>query len=198
MSEYQFVEKPLLNQLASINWTVIEQPAGIPTDPAKSLRTSFREVVIKSEFVKAVNVFNLHEGKAWLTLEQLEGLYDDFTNFGVRSLLENNQQFNERLNKWQVDENVITGEQNPVVKIIDFDNWQANSFVAINQYRLDTPGGVKECIIPDIVLLVNGLPLVVIECKDVNSFTSDPMHQAVEQLRRYAVMPICVSQKDRS
>jgi type I restriction enzyme R subunit len=186
MSEYQFVEKPLLNQLASMDWTVIEQPAGIPTDPTKSLRTSFREVVIKSEFIKAVNAINLHEGKSWLTPEQLEGLYEDFTNFGVRSLLENNQQFIERLNKWQVDENVITGEQNPVVKIIDFDNWKANSFVAINQYRLDTPGGVKECIIPDIVLLVNGLPLVVIECKDVNSFTSDPMHQAIEQLRRYA------------
>lgn len=186
MSEYQFVEKPLLNQLASMNWTVIDQPAGIPTDPAKSLRTSFREVVIKSEFIKAVNAINVHKGKAWLTPEQLEGLYEDFTNFGVRSLLENNQQFIERLNKWQVDENVVTGEQNPVVKIIDFDNWDANSFVAINQYRLDTPGGVKECIIPDIVLLVNGLPLVVIECKDVNSFTSDPMHQAVEQLRRYA------------
>ena len=186
MSEYQFVEKPLLNQLASMNWTIVEQPTGIPTDPAKSLRTNFREVVIKSEFIKAVNAINLHESEAWLTPEQLEGLYEDFTNFGVRSLLENNQQFIERLNKWQVDENVITGEQNPVVKIIDFDNWDANSFVAINQYRLDTPGGVKECIIPDIVLLVNGLPLVVIECKDVNSFTSDPMHQAVEQLRRYA------------
>lgn len=186
MSEYQFVEKPLLNQLASMDWKVIEQPSGIPTDPAKSLRTSFREVVIKSEFIKSVNAINLYEGKVWLTPEQLEGLYEDFTNFGVRSLLENNQQFIERLNKWQVDENMVTGEQNPVVKIIDFDNWQANSFVAINQYRLDTPGGVKECIIPDIVLLVNGLPLVVIECKDVNSFTSDPMHQAVEQLRRYA------------
>lgn len=186
VSEYQFVEKPLLNQLASMGWTVIDQPFGIPTDPAKSLRTSFREVVIKSEFIKSVDLINLHEGKPWLTPEQLEGLYEDFTNFGVRSLLENNQEFINRLTKWQVDENVITGESNPVVKIIDFDNWQDNSFIAINQYRLDTPGGVKEFIIPDIVLLVNGMPLVVIECKDVNSHTSDPMHQAVEQLRRYA------------
>jgi type I restriction enzyme R subunit len=87
VSEYQFVEKPLLNQLSSMDWTVVEQPAGIPTDPAKSLRSSFREVVIKSEFIKSVNAINLHEGKAWLTPEQLEGLYEDFTNFGVRSLL---------------------------------------------------------------------------------------------------------------
>lgn len=186
MSEYLFVEKPLLNQLASMNWTVIDQPSGIPTDPTKSLRVSFREVVIKAEFIKSVSAINLHDGKPWLTTEQLEGLYEDFTDFGVRDLLENNQEFSNRLAKWQVDENVITGEQNPVVKIIDFENWQANSFIAINQYRLDTPGGVKEFIIPDIVLLVNGMPLVVIECKDVNSFTSDPIHQAIEQLRRYA------------
>lgn len=186
MSEYQFVEKPLLNQLASMGWKVVDQASGIPSDPAKSLRASFREVVIKSEFTQAVHAINLHDGKPWLTAEQLEDLYDDFTDFGVRSLLENNQQCIERLTKWQVDENTVTGEQNPVVNIIDFDHWQANRFVAINQYRLDTPGGVKECIIPDIVLLVNGLPLVVIECKDVNSFTSDSMYQAIEQLRRYA------------
>jgi type I restriction enzyme R subunit len=186
VSEYQFVEKPLLNQLSTMGWQVVEQPSGIPKDPAKSLRTSFREIVIKSQFIDAVSQLNTIDGQCWLTDEQLDGLYDDFTNFGARSLIENNQEFMQRLKKWQVDENVVTGEQSPTVKIIDVDDWQANRFVAINQYRIDTPGGVKECIIPDVVLLVNGMPLVVIECKDVNSFTSEPMHQAIEQLRRYA------------
>lgn len=186
MSEYEFVEKPLLNQLASMGWQVVEQGAGIPQKPANSLRTGFREIVIKGEFIKAVSDINVHDGKPWLTPHQLEELYEDVTHFGVRSLLESNQEFISRLSKWQVDENQETGEQNPVVKIIDFENWQANQFVAINQYRIDTPGGVKDYIIPDIVLCVNGLPLVVIECKDVNSFTSDPMFEAIEQLRRYA------------
>lgn len=188
MSEYKFVEKPLLNQLANMGWTVYEQGAGVPKDPAKSLRSSFREVVAESEFKKCVKAINLHKGKPWLTDEQLDGLYEDFTDYGERSLLENNQEFINRLNKWQVDENVVTGDQNPVVKIIDFDNWNANSFIAINQYRVDTPGGVKSCIIPDVVLLVNGMPMVVIECKDVNRHTSDPMHQAIDQMLRYADM----------
>ena len=48
MSEYKFVEIPLLNQLGSMGWQVIEQASGIPSDPAKSLR-SFREVVIKKK-----------------------------------------------------------------------------------------------------------------------------------------------------
>jgi type I restriction enzyme R subunit len=187
MSEYQFVEKPLLNQLSAMGWRVIEHPSSvIPTDPTISLRTHFKENVIKREFISSVSLLNTIDDQCWLTDEQLENLYDDFTNFGVRSLLENNQEFMDRIKKWQVDENVVTGEQSPTVTIIDFDNWKANSFIAINQYRIDTPGGVKVCIIPDVVLLVNGMPLVVIECKDVNSFTSDPMHQAIEQLRRYA------------
>ncbi|WP_394225953.1 type I restriction endonuclease subunit R [Pseudoalteromonas spongiae] len=187
MSEYQFVEKPLLNQLAAMGWQVIEHSSSvIPKDPSISYRKHFRECVIQREFTKAISTLNIIDGQCWLTDAQIDGLYEDFTDFGVKSLLENNQEFMERIKKWQVDENTVTGEQNPTVKIIDFDNWKANRFVAINQFRIDTPAGVKECIIPDVVLFVNGLPLVVIECKDVNSFTSDPMNQAIEQLRRYA------------
>jgi len=187
MSEYQFVEKPLLTQLSSMGWQVHEQSAGIPKDPTLSLRTSFREVLLKDEFIKSVNAINhLGNGQPWLTDNQLESLFDDFTNFNTTNLLEANETFIERLYKWQVDVNELTGEQYPVVKIIDFDDWQANSFIAINQFRIDTPGGVKDFIIPDVVLFVNGLPLVVIECKDINSFTSDAMGEGITQLRRYA------------
>lgn len=44
MSEYLHVEKPVLDQLAALGWKVTDQGQGfIPTDPAKSLRTTFRE-----------------------------------------------------------------------------------------------------------------------------------------------------------
>lgn len=186
MSEYAFVEKPLLEQLRKMKWNIIEHGPGIPQNPKISLRSNFREVVLKSEFIKMVNEINLEDKKPWLNETQLEGIYEDFCSFGKNNLLESNQEFIDRLYKWQVDENSITGEQDPTVKIIDFDNWENNSFIAINQFRVDTPGGVKDYIIPDVVLFVNGLPLVVIECKDVNRYTSDPMHEAIEQLRRYA------------
>ena len=136
MSESQFLENPFLNQRASMDWTVVKQPLDISTVPSKSLRSIYPEVLIKSEFIKAVNKTNLHLGRSWLTPERLEILYAVLTNFDLHSLLENNQKFIERLNKWQEDENTVAGEQGPVVEIIDFDNWDANSFVAINQ-RLD-------------------------------------------------------------
>ena len=36
------------------------------------------------------------------------------------------------------------------------------------------------------MLFVNGLPLVVIECKDANDFTANPMYEAFQQLMRYS------------
>ena len=187
MSEYQFVERPLLTQLESMNWTVIDQGAGIPKDPSTSLRSDFRQWLLKDVFLRTVRDINQTEdNETWLTDPQLEQLYADFLDFDTQKLLQANEECLSRLFKWQVDKNAVTGEIDPVVKIIDFDNWQANEFIAINQFRIDTPGGVKECIIPDVVLFVNGLPLVVIECKEANGYASDPMHEAIEQLRRYA------------
>lgn len=54
MSEYQFVEKPLLTQLDSMGWHIIDQGEGVPKNPAASLRNSFREVVLKEIFSKSV------------------------------------------------------------------------------------------------------------------------------------------------
>jgi len=187
VSEYQFVERPLLTQLASMGWSVIDQGAGIPKDPTKSLRSDFRQWLLKDVFCRTVHRINKTDSdESWLTDSQLNQLFEDFTDFGTQKLLPANEECLSRLFKWQVDENTVTGEIDPVVKIIDFDNWEANEFIAINQFRIETPGGVKEFIIPDVVLFVNGLPLVVIECKEANGYESDPMHEAIEQLRRYA------------
>lgn len=169
-----------------MGWRVQLHDGGIPQDPAKSLRTDFTERVIRSEFIQAVAAINQHNGETWLSEAQLEHLYQDFCDFGEKSLVANNEEFIERLYKWQIDENKATGEQNPLVKIIDFDNWQANRFVAINQFRVDTPGHSKKYIIPDIVLFVNGLPLVVVECKDFSPSVTEPMYAAIEQLCHYA------------
>ena len=43
---------------------------------------------------------------------------------------------------------------------------ERNEFLAINQFRVDEPGGqAHKFVVPDVVLFVNGIPLVVIECK---------------------------------
>ena len=187
MSEYLHVEKSFLDQLAALGWTVIDQGHGlIPSDPSKSLRTGFREVLLPEVFRSAVSALNrTADGKPWLTSRQLDDLRDQLLRQPSRTLLEANEAVQALLFKAQVDVNEATGESQPVVRLIDFAHPERNVFHAINQFRIDTPGGAKTCIIPDIVLFVNGIPLVVIEAKIGDANTANPMYEAGEQLLRY-------------
>lgn len=192
MSERSFVEKPFLDQLASLGWNVVDQGTGVPTDPAKSLRTSFREVILPGIFRESLHSINRTnstgngQDQPWLTDKQISDLADELLNQPAKSLVEANEAVLKLLYRAQVDANEVTGEQYPNVKLIDFDHPERNHFLAINQFRIDTPGATKEFIIPDIVLFVNGMPLVVIEAKDANDFTANPMHEAFQQLMRYS------------
>lgn len=187
MSEYLHVEKPFLDQLAALGWQVIDQGQGfIPSDPAASKRGSFREWLLPEVFRAAVRDINrITDGTAWLTDRQLDDLRDQILRQPNRTLLEGNEAVQALFLKAQVDRNEVTGESDPVVSLIDFAHPERNVFHAINQFRIDTPGCVKQCIIPDIVLFVNGIPLVVVEAKIGDATTANPMHAAFEQLLRY-------------
>ncbi len=187
MSEYLYVEKPFLDQLGGLGWKVIDQGQGIiPSEPAASLRSSFRECILPEVFRSAVRSINLTEdGKPWLTDRQLEDLRDQILRQPHHRLLEANEAVQGLFFKAQVDVNEITREADPVVSLIDFVHPERNQFHAINQFRIDTPGCVKSFIIPDIVLFVNGMPLVVVEAKIGDQNTANPMHAAFEQLMRY-------------
>jgi type I restriction enzyme, R subunit len=72
-----------------------------------------------------------------------------------------------------------------VVQFIDWEHPERNDFLVVNQFRVDEPGGQgHRYIAPDLVLFVNGIPLVVIEAKSPG--VVEPMVKAIRQLRRYA------------
>lgn len=185
MSEYTEVEQPFLQQLATLGWQVIDQGREIPSDPVTSLRTNFRQWLLPEVFNKAVAALNTHAGKSWLTPKQLQDLQEQLLRQPNKTLLEANEAVQKLLFKAQVDANELTGESDPVVRLIDFDTPSNNHFLAINQFRVDTPGCVKQFIIPDLVLFVNGIPLVVVECKKGGPTCANPMQEAFIQLQRY-------------
>ena len=186
MSEYSEVEQPFLHQLFAQGWTVIDQGTGVPQDAALSLRANFREWLLPRVFDEAVRRINtLPDGLPWLTDRQLEDLRSQLLRQPNRTLLEANEAVQALLIKAQVDVNELTGESDPVVRLIDFHTPENNQFHAINQFRIDTPGCVRGCIIPDIVLFVNGIPLAVVECKKGSQTCANPMQEAFVQLQRY-------------
>ncbi|AMC35574.1 type I restriction endonuclease subunit R [Janthinobacterium sp. B9-8] len=67
------------------------------------------------------------------------------------------------------------------VRLIDFAVASQNEFLAVNQYTLK---GVKQPRRPDIILFVNGLPLVLLELKNPTDKNAD-IYKAFEQIQTY-------------
>jgi len=187
MAEYTNVEKPFLDKLRQLNWKVIDQGFGIPQEPSKSLRENFKEVLLTRVFKESIKAINkTTDGREWLTETQLNDILQEVQNFAGKTLHEANKEMHRMMLKGtSVSKNELTGEQNPTVRLVDFRNWDRNSFVAINQFRINTPGSTKTMIIPDIVLFLNGIPVVVVEAKDDDE-NAEPLSEAFLQISRYA------------
>ena len=73
-----------------MGWTVVDHGHNvIPTDPAASLRTSFRELVLPTVFREALRSINLTaDGESWLPDRQLNDLRDQMFRHPNRTLLE--------------------------------------------------------------------------------------------------------------
>jgi type I restriction enzyme R subunit len=71
------------------------------------------------------------------------------------------------------------------VRFVDFDSdpLANNRFIAVCQFKVRIIG-TEHHIIPDIVLFVNGLPVVVIECKSPK--VKDAVPEAIDQILRYS------------
>ena len=183
MSEYKNVEKPFLEKLRAIGWEVIDHGGGAehPTDPTISRRTSFNELGVFDHFREWVGRLN-----PWASEAQLRKGFDILTTQTGKLIEANKYVFNKLHDGLALvgERNAVSGDADPVLKLVDFKHPENNGFLAINQFQLDTPGMAKSYIVPDIVCLVNGLPWVVIECKDEN--VAEPLSDAWEQIRRYS------------
>lgn len=180
MSEYLEVEKPLLDQLSTLGWSVIDQGEGVPSDPAISLRTAFTQHFLPEVLQESIKRLN-----PWLSQPLVEQWADRATKLEAgKSLIERNEEAFAWLTKSLLMEtDPVTKESKPV-RLIDFDNPANNSFHAINQFKIDRPGQLKG-IRPDVVLFINGLAVVVIEAKHPLACES-PVDEAIEQIRRYS------------
>lgn len=185
LDERTHVEEPLLEQLRGLGW---QKGAGddrhevlallMQQSPAQSFRTSFAEVILLPKLRTALRKIN-----PFLTEGQVEEVVRKISTFDKNSLLENNQQvLHYLLENTTVSQNEQTGELSPTVRYLDFDNLENNVFTAISQFKVAIPG-TDHHIIPDVVLFVNGLPVVVVEAK--SSKVKEPIPEAIDQLQRY-------------
>jgi type I restriction enzyme R subunit len=195
LDEEHQVENSFLAQLKRLGWEIYRQNKEDAEDTkeitgfnkdlepiygtTKKFRTTFREVILEDVLRQSIKRIN-----PWIEEDQIDYVVRRLKDPQANSLFEANREIHELLlENIPVSENRKTREKSPSVYIIDFKNPENNSFIAISQFKVNIPGTEKH-IVPDIVLFVNGLPLVVVECKSPSR--ADPIGEAIEQIFRYS------------
>lgn len=183
--EATYVEQRFIDQLISMGWKLT---TGNLDFPSVTGRESFREVLLLDDLRKALRRINLNQrGEEWLDEGRISQAVSALDRLGAVKLIEANQAATALLLKGVVVEGVLgwDGGRDRTIHYIDWDHPERNTFRVISQLRVDEPGGqVHQFIVPDLVLFVNGIPLVVVECKSPG--IPDPIEQAIEQLQRFA------------
>ncbi len=196
--EYQDVELPFIQQLQGMGWAYIE---GALDDPAATGRDSFADVIQTAVLREQLHRINLRDGQPWLDEERLSQAVNALVRTPAARLMEANQAATELLLLGISVEGLPgwDGGRNQTLHYIDWATPENNRFTVINQYKVKCPpghDGAKGHIIPDLVLLVNGIPLVVAECK--SRTLPEGIADAVDQLRRYTNQRIAAGEVEQN
>jgi type I restriction enzyme R subunit len=184
-NEFTISEQPMLKQLVAMGWAFVQ---GDLDYPAKTFRASFSETILFERLRAAFRRLNLDSGgNEWLDDLTIERAIRELTRHEGRGLVEMNRNFMERLVtgvRVTVAEGPRSGEEVTLWPIAwEPDRVLENDCLAINQFSVLIPG-TPYSKRPDVVLFVNGLPLVVVECK--SPAISEPLQSALDDLLHYS------------
>lgn len=181
--EYDLVERPFCQHLKVMGWQWLEGDTDVPE---LTERANFREILLRERLKAALRRINLSpDGQPWLDESRIERAVRELEHLGAHRLMEANQVATQLLLKGTATEGQPEwdrGRPQPL-HFIDFDNWQNNDFLVINQFKVELSSG-RGHVIPDAVLFVNGIPLVVAEFKSPGIENS--LGEAINQLLRYS------------
>lgn len=120
-------------------------------------RADYSRVILENDLRNAIHKINNN-----VTDEQVTEILRQIKNLEYNNTILNNKQFTKYLLEGcQVPINENGETRYKTIKIVDFNNISNNVFKAINQYTIIEHSEKR----PDIIIFINGLPLVVVELK---------------------------------
>lgn len=170
------IELYAIEELESLGYTYVYGPRIAPEGEAEE-RTSFAEVVLTERLRNAIERINPS-----IPAHAKEDALKQVLRIGSPDLLTDNELFHRMLTEgikvnYQKDGN----QRGDIVKLVDFDNVESNEFNVVNQFTIVENNNNKR---PDVILFVNGLPLVVIELKNAVDENAT-MRSAYKQIQTY-------------
>ncbi|MBU1657823.1 type I restriction endonuclease subunit R [bacterium] len=152
------IELFAIELLEKLGFEYIYAP-NIAPDSETPMRESFEDVILKEKLQNSLTAIN-----PTLNYDLIEYAVKQCQRLRTTELLTDNEAFHKMLTEGITVEvqrdGVARGE---IVKLIDFDDVSRNDFVVTNQFTIVENGINKR---PDLILFVNGLPLVVVELKN--------------------------------
>lgn len=168
--EYTLVEKPLIDLLTNEYGPRDGSPGYVYISPAEHTKyrgTRENEVLFTPLLVQAlVRINNIPESSAETIAAELQSLSD-----------------NERwltILRGDYSKKIPGEDTHRTIKVVDFDNPANNHFAVTNQLYITGAKNSK----PDLIIYLNGIPVVVIEAKSPIS-TSQNTWTAVSQIQQY-------------
>ena len=140
-------------------------------------RESFSDILLKDRLKNAIANLNPD-----IPLEAREQAFQQITTLNTPDFLNNNETFHQYLTEGIEIEYQWNGEtRGGKVWLIDFNHPENNEFLAVNQFTIIEDNHNRR---PDIILFINGLPLVVIELKNATDAKAN-LKAAYNQLQTY-------------
>lgn len=175
MTEDQ-LEQEALGWLADVGYTVVYGPDMAPDGPAPE-RDNYRQVILTGRLRAAIDQLNPGVPAA-ARADALKQVMD----LGLAALLAANRRFHQLLVTGVPVEYQKDGEtRGDFVRLVDWTNTAGNDWLAVNQFSIKGPHHTRR---PDIILFINGLPMVLLEIKNPADENAD-VWKAYEQLQTY-------------
>ncbi|MDP1664512.1 MAG: type I restriction endonuclease subunit R [Methylobacter sp.] len=175
MTEDQ-LEQETLSWLADVGYTAVYGPE-IAVDGSAPERSNYIQVVLVERLRNAINRLN-----PLVPLVAREDALQQVLNLDTPVLLAANRHFHRLLvNGVPVEYQKQAETRGDFVRLIDFEDVAANEWLAINQFSIKGPKYTRR---PDIILFINGLPLVLLELKNPVDLTAD-IWKAYDQIDTY-------------
>ncbi|HHF4199698.1 TPA: type I restriction endonuclease subunit R [Haemophilus influenzae] len=176
------IEQLTLQRLQSLGWEY-RYGKDLPVHEGKFARGDLSGVVFVEQLREAVRKLNPQ-----LPESAVDSVVKSATKSDIGDLVVRNQAFYKLLRdgvrvEYQAPNSHGQNEQKiEMARLVDFEHWENNRFVAVNQLEIRSRKGGKR--IPDIIGFVNGLPLVVFELKNPLRESADLL-QAFNQFETY-------------